>query len=189
MIMDTAENRLIPADNNLTTVEKLMKDIRRTPICRQLIPMEANTGWPIPSKKNGRVYITLPYYGAQIKEKGKTILYPPLALLTVDCQTMTVVNYVNTRYTNPWPEGNWQEPAGYFPHEAIRTMSISEYKDKKHQIMGLYDILIRCLIDGKNLDREADDKLSKLLILMMEPDLKPFYKSISPGFFGHYLKE
>lgn len=172
-----------------TMIEELIKSIRNMPIFRQLVPMEAVSGWPVPIKRNGRVYVTIPFHGAQNKEKGKTILYAPFALITVDYCTKMVVEYVNTRYKNSWTEGNWKTAVGYFPHEEITKMTIREYKEQKKELMYLYDIIIKCLLEGINLDVKVDKKFSELLGILMEPSLKPFYSSISPKFFGHFLKE
>jgi len=187
--MSELESHSLSVENSFISIEKIVKDIRKTPLFRQVVPMEAVTGWPIPLRKNGRVFIILPFYGAQNKEKGKTILYPPLALITVDCITMVVVEYISTRFKNSWPDGNWETAAGYFPHEAISKMTIREYKNLKQQLMGLYDILIKCLIDGTELDAEVDAKFSEILGILMEPNLIPFYKAIRPSFFGHFLKD
>lgn len=187
-MVDSIANRKDETDN-LSSIEILIKNVRKSPIFKQLVPMEAVSGWPIPMIKNKRAYVMLPFYGAQNQEKGKTELYPPLGVITVDCLTMAVVKYVNLRYENPWPEGKWQDTAGYFPHEAISKMTIREYKAKKKQLMSLYDTIIKCSIDGKKLDVETDAQFSKILSVLMEPSLKPFYQAISPGFFNHFLKD
>lgn len=186
---ETIADSKITEAKNLSSIEILVKNVRKTPIFKQLVPMEAVSGWPIPSRRNNRVYVTLPFYGAQNQEKGKTALYPPLALITVDCLTLAVVKYVNMRYDNPWPQGNWQEIAGYFPHEAISKMTIREYKAKKKELMFLYDKIIQCLINGKQLDADTDAKFSAILTVMMEPGLKPFYQAINPNFFNHFIKD
>lgn len=186
---ETIENIKSTETNQLSNIEILIKTIRRTPIFKQLVPMEAVSGWPIPVKRNGRVYVVLPFYGAQAQKKGKTILYPPLALITVDCMTMVVVKYINMRFENSWPSGKWQEAAGHFPHEAICKMTVREYKAQKRQLMFLYDTIINCLIDGKKLDPQTDAQFAKIMSIMMEPGLKPFYQAISPRFFDHFAQE
>ncbi len=174
--------------NEKTGVEQILRNVKTMPIYKQLIPMEAISGWLIPFRKGGRTYITIPYCGAMPLKPGKTKLYPPLALLTIDVQTGIPVQYVNTRYSNPWPEGKWSEAAGSFPHDAIAKMLVHEYKEKRARLKAIYDEMISCMNDDRELDPALDREFHDIINLLVDPGLKPFYTAIAPGFFGRYFK-
>src|SRR3712207_2891537 len=64
--------------------EALLREVRQTPLFRQLVPMEAGIGWPIPVRRvdgegQRRVYLRLPLYGYRpTPVRGQSaILYPP----------------------------------------------------------------------------------------------------------------
>src|SRR5437588_5832268 len=117
-------------ENRLRMVD-ISDKIRQTTIFRELVPQEAGIGWPIPLRKLGLVYVTLPFYGyIYNREQNRTDLFPPFATMTVNWQNLIPVEYVNLRFRNPWPEGKWEEQAGVFPHPAITHLSVGQYQKK-----------------------------------------------------------
>lgn len=175
---------------NTNRIEDLMHTIRKTPLYRQLIPLEAGVGWPIPLRRNKKVYVTLPFFGqAHDPHTHETILYPPFALITFDWSNQTPVEYVNLRFRNPWPEGNWEERAGTFPHAAIAHFSIGQYRDRRNELLALYDELLEALVHDETLPAEREASFSMLLRLLMEPSLEPYYRALGPKFFGHFLPD
>jgi hypothetical protein len=84
------------AMNAETTISKtgesrtatLLHSIRRTPLFRQLIPQEAGISWPwpLPSRRNGRAFATLPFFGLSHRrdESAGWDLHPPFATMTFD---------------------------------------------------------------------------------------------------------
>jgi hypothetical protein len=169
--------------------EELMKDIRQHPIYRQLVPMEAGVGWPIPLRKEGKVYVTLPFFGmTRTPEKGKTILSPPFAALTLSYPHQVVVEYVNLRFRNPLPELPWEGQVGTFPHPAVAQMKVSEYLEKRSELLAMYDEMLDKLAKGATFAPEWEARFKALLNLLMEPSLEPYYRALSPKFFDHFLK-
>lgn len=173
-------------DRNDPMIE-VMKKIRRTPLFRELVPMEAGVGWPIPVRKQGQVYVTFPFFGYSAKGKGETELRPPFATITLDWNTKRPVEYVNLRFRNPWPEGKWNEPAGTFPHEAIAKKTGEEYLELRTELLGLYDELIAKLAAAEPVPESLDRRFGELLRLLIEPSLVPFYRALGPRFFDHFL--
>ena len=121
-------------------MEQLMLDIRKTPLFRQVVPMEAQIGWPIPLRREGKVYVTLPFFGANTKSPGKTVLFPPFAKMTLEWSNLLIVEYVNFRFQNPFVDGKWEQSVGTFPHPAVAQMSVGEYQEKRHQLLTMYDL-------------------------------------------------
>lgn len=169
---------------NDTKIEGLIDYVRKTSLFKQVIPMEAAAGWPVPVVENNEIYVLLPFYASSVQMKGNTVLYPPVCTITVKWSNKNIVEFVNLRYNNNLPEGRWDKPAGRFPHDAVSKMTVREYKDKKKQLMELYDKLF----DGNGvLTGEDDSRFKGLLTTLMEPALLSFYGSFNPEFFKKYF--
>jgi hypothetical protein len=176
------------------TTEQAMAEIRKMPLFRQLVPMEAAIGWPMPLRKeqNGitKVYVTFPFFGMTPKpDKGLTILYPPFATLTVDWATLVPVEYVSLRFNNPWPEERWEGEVGTFPHPAVASMTTAEYKIKRSELLAMYDEMFSRLGQNQPFPAEWKTRFSNLLRLLMEPSLEPYYRALAPKFFERFLGE
>lgn len=166
----------------------VLNTIRQTTIFRELIPQESGIGWPLPLRKSGGIYVTLPFYGYEYnKEKNQTALFPPFATLTINWQNQVPVEYVNLRFRNPWPEGNWEEQAGIFPHPAAAHLSVSQYEQKRKELLTMYDDILVTLAQGGIFTAEWKAAFRDLLRTLMEPGLEPFYRALAPKFFDHFL--
>lgn len=173
---------------NRNSIEDLIQHIRKMPLFRQLVPQEAGIGWPIPLRKAGKVYVTFPCFGfARTAEQGKTALYPPFALLTVTWTNWIPVEYVNLRFRNPWPEGQWEGQVGEFPHEAVAHLTVSQYREQRHALLGMYDEMLDRLAQGSSFDPAWEARFGHLLRLLMEPSLEPYYRVLGSKFFAHFL--
>lgn len=170
------------------TTEQTMDDMRKMPLFRQLVPAEAGIGWPVPLRKENRIYVTFPFFGKSSKgEEGKTVLYPPIATLTLDWATLVPVEYVALRFNHPWPEGNWEAPLGTFPHPAIAQVSVAQYKAKRSELLALYDEMFRRLAQNQPFPVDWKTRFSTLLSLLIEPPLVPYYRALAPRFYERFL--
>jgi hypothetical protein len=176
------------ATETKSKTEALMEAVRAMPLFRQLVPMEAGIGWPIPLRKEGNVYATLPCYGmAPSAEAKMTVLHPPFAAITLAWSNHVPVEYVNLRFRNPWPEGRWGESAGSFPHAAVAGLRVAEYTAKRRELLRLYDELFHKLGGGEPFPPQWCDEFSRSLRLLMEPPLEPYYRALGPKFFERFL--
>lgn len=166
----------------------LMEDIRKTPIYRQVIPLEANIGWPIPSRRKKRVFVTLPFFSVErVPANKETRLYPPFATITLDWLNQAPVEYVDLRYRNPWSETDWEQPVGIFPHPAVTEFSKGQYEELRTRLLSMYDHLMETLSKNKSLAPEWKTEFSFLLRLLMEPSLEPYYRLLGQNFFETFL--
>lgn len=173
---------------SISKTEKLIKGIRKTPLFREHIPMEAGIGWPIPLRKEGKLYVILPCFGFNnTNQTGKTALFPPFATITVDWSKLEPVGYNNLRENNPAPELSWDKQAGIFPHQAVAQMTIGEYKQKRSQLLGMYDEMFEILETSGEFSSEWVVGFSTLLRTLMEPELELYYRVLAPTFFEHFL--
>jgi len=169
--------------------ERLFDELRNTPLFRQLVPMEAGIGWPIPLRRDGRVYVTLPLFSFGTGASGgKQIqLYPPFASVTLNWATQRPVKYVTFRFEAPWTLGPSAEPVGIFPHDAIAKLSIGAYTERRKELLGLYDELCESLAGKGAFTAERSARFSELLRQLIEPSLEPFYRTLGPKFFERFL--
>ena len=167
----------------------LVETVRRTPIFNHLVPQEAGVGWPLPVRPGGRggaLYVTLPFFGITPDPAGgPTKLYPPFSTLTLKWSNGLPVEYLDLRFRNPWP-GDWEGLAGVFPHAAVAGMSVREYEAAKVELFRLYDEMFDRLDRGDSIPGEFAGGFGKLLRLLLEPPLEPFYRVLAPKFFDRF---
>jgi hypothetical protein len=167
---------------------QVMESLRNTPIFRQLIPQEAAIGWPVPVRKKGRVYVTFFLFGrAYQPEKQQSALYPPFAALTFNWEKQRLVKFVDLLFEHPWPEGNWQDQVGTFPHTEIAQLSVSEYEARRKELFSMYDEMLQWLREGRSFPAAWRQRFGERLRVLMEPALEPFYRALEPRFFTHFL--
>ncbi len=167
---------------------QVMQDIRRMPLVRQLVPQEAGISWPMPLRKEGRIYVTFAFFGMFYQqEQQQTALFPPFATLTLNRVNLLPVEYVNLRFRNPWPAGNWEAQADIFPHAGLAHLSIGQYQQKREELLSMYDEMMATLAEGGTFAPEWTAAFRRLLRLLMEPGMVPFYRALAPRFFAHFL--
>jgi hypothetical protein len=165
---------------------ELMREVRRMPIFHQLVPAEAGVGWPLPSRKAGRLYLTLPFFGMPpTGTKGETPLYPPFATMTLDWHTAKPVAYSDLHATRPWPPIAVR--VGTFPHAEVRRLKRAEYLRLREELLRLCDEVFASLAGGSRLRRESVSRYRELWRLLMEPSLEPYYRHLAPGFTERFL--
>ncbi|WP_199840142.1 hypothetical protein [Streptomyces viridochromogenes] len=171
-------------------MEQLTRDIRKTPLFRQLVPHEAAVGWPIPFRKPGKVYVTLAFFGmSAVPGQSGTQIFPPLSMVTVDWTTQRPVEYIDLRFRHPWPDDRVNGQVGVFPHQAVRHMSVDDYRRARADLMAMYDRLLASMIDGEQLPADWVEEFSQQLRILMEPGLEPYYRALSPSFFSRFLPD
>lgn len=187
---------MVTADSTVeagSRTSRTMGSLRNTPLFRSLIPMEAGIGWPIPTVPTGvgaagRVWMRLPLFGMlPSHEPGvASVLYPPFATVSLDWQSLKIVEYVDLQAKGTWPSSVWERPAGTFPHPAVEGTT-SDYTSLRNALLDRYDELFE-LING---DRQPSDEwvrgFGELLATVVEPDLLPYFRDLGPKFFEKYL--
>jgi hypothetical protein len=176
------------AEQTSSRTELLIKGVRKMTFFRQLVPQEAGVGWPIPLRKEGKIYVTLPFFGfSPTAEAGRTQLYPPLAIATLDWSNQLLVEYVNLRFRPPAPELDWTKQVGTFPHPGISQMTVREYRQLRQELLSMYDQMFDLLGQNNPLSPEWSQRFSDLLNTLVEPPLIPYYRALNPKFFARFL--
>lgn len=169
--------------------EQLTRDIRKTALFRQQVPQEAGVGWPMPFRRqDGRVYVTLLFFGYVPDRAARaTKIFPPLAVITVDWERWRAVEYLDLRYRHPWPDDQCEEQVGVYPHPAVAELSVAEYRKLRSELFGAYDELLEHLVSGTAFPPDLVARFGEQLRVLMEPGLEPYYRLLSPSFFGRFL--
>lgn len=171
----------------------LMEGVRQMPLFRQLAPMESGVGWPIPVRHRpgwtGKtaVYLRLPLFGLQQSSDRTrpTVLYPPFATITLNWATGRPVEYADLRFTRPWPIHGRQSPVGEFPHEAVRAMSVGEYRKARDRLLELYDGMLDELRDERTFADSGE--FTEYFGTLLEPALLPYYRALGGRFVERFL--
>jgi hypothetical protein len=169
----------------------MVEALRRTPMYRQLVPMEAVTGWPWPLRgADGALHLAVPLLGARVGPGGgPATLRPPFARITVRWRTGLPVEYVDHRFSNPWPEADWTAPCGSFPHAALEGLGRGDYLTLVARAYALLDEAFDALEARAPVPPALDAELASLLRRLVHPGLAPFYLALAPGFFRGRVPE
>lgn len=172
-----------PKPEPSTRTGKLAVAVRRMPIVRQLIPMEAMLGWPIPVARRDGTAVKFPFVGMQhVRRDGVSAeLFPPLASITLDWSTGRPVEYVDLRWQRPGGDLPWAGVAAQFPHEAVRG-PIADYLAKKERLYALTDAVLEAASAGRGVPGAEVTEYRELLATLVEPGLLPYYRAIAPKF-------
>jgi hypothetical protein len=171
-------------DRSRSRTGALLQEVRRQPLFRQLVPMEAGIGWPIPVRRKPRVYLRLPLFGLH-REDGRTLLSPPFATVTVDTDTGRPAEYQDLRFTRPWDPAGQPPSVGEFPHDAVRAMSTGDYAKARERLLECYDGLVASLVDDSPFVEL--EEFAELLGRLVEPSLLPYFRALGPRFYERFL--
>jgi hypothetical protein len=179
-----------PETEPRSRTEQFLQAFRRMPLVRQVIPQEAGIGWPLPRRKDGKLYVIWPFYGfAPTARAGHTDLFPVFATVTVDWGTKSVVEFVDFRYAGRLPRDERPRPVGQFPHPAVAGFTVGEYRKAKGDLLALYDRLFEVLAAGGEFDPAFLTQFGELFARMLEPAFEQQYREIAAPFMSRFFGE
>ena len=164
-------------------LDDALNRIRQSSIYRSLVPMQAGTGWPVPIRRRGKMYLCIPFFGMQHARGGQPVLiYPPFATITVAWPSLNPVEYVDLRWKNVWDEKEYANPAGTFPHPSVSGLKLSEYNNLRQRLMDHYESMLNNTIDESGLT-----EFSELISKLIEPCLLRYYRNLFPKFYNFFI--
>lgn len=169
-------------------MENLIKEVRKSSLFRSLIPMECETGWPLPSVREGILYITIPFFNVTKEGTGRFNLFPFSHAVTIRWDDGKIVQYINYRYENPFSIKNFNEAVGIFPHDEIKSLKTKEYEEKKMELMNLYDEMFGKIAKGENVDKSVKESFARVFSLLTNPGHGQLYSTLAPNFCKRFLK-
>ena len=182
-------------DQAASRTGQLHHELRRMPLFRQLAPMEAGIGWPIPVRHrpgwrgHTSIYVRIPLFGFGSRA-GQTRLYPPFAIITLAWpapgRRPRPLEYADLRFTRKWAKSGTPEPVGTFPHDAVRG-TVADYLTARGRLFELYDEMMDALQEEKPFTEPSYGEFRSLLRTLMEPSLESYYRELAPGFCREFL--
>ncbi len=147
-----------------------------------LTTLEAVPSLPIPTIINDKPYLTIFFFiGKRLNKNEKMKIHRPIIKFIININTYKIVNYINYYVIDEFPESDWEEWIGEFPHDSISEMTLAEYKQDKNKLIQRFDGAINDLMTGNN-NFELKDEFSKNFYRICEPALLPFIKQAAPNF-------
>jgi hypothetical protein len=182
------------ADPAVPRSEALCRELRRSRVFHQLVPMESGIGWPLPvvTVQDGapRVYARMPLFALRPDPAGGADVFPPFATVSADWSTGRLVEYTDLRFKEPYrSRREWSRPVGRFPHPAVAGLTTVAYLDLRTRLFGLYDELFDELARGRHPAGGWSMEFGSLLGRLLEPALTPHYRQLAPKFLGRHLPE
>lgn len=152
------------------------------------LPLGYVNGYPVITVKNGRVCLVVPYLKyKKTGEVDKTLVYPIRYLVTYSVKDGVVTSVEDLAENKGFAGFDFSAPVGYFRHDAIKELTKTAYSEKQSRLYQLYDCFIDALTEKKNFQAKALHEMKELLSLLIEPSLKPVYKTLYPNFYKNCI--
>ena len=154
--------------------------------CR--LPMGYTAGYPVLAVKNDRLCMTVPFLKYKMTGKvDKTLVYPIRYLITMTLPERSIVGFEDLSVNPVFAKVDFERPIGYFRHEAVKSMTKAQYNDSRALLFSMYDKIIDTVLYDSDYTLEDDERFRELLVIMLEPSLRPIYRVIDKDFYNKYL--
>ena len=172
-----------------SNIASLLKEVKNGTFMRACnIPMGYSSGYPTVRILNGTPCLTIPYLRYKITGVvDKTLVFPVRYAITVSLVSNSVVKFEDFAFNRSFAKVDFNKPIGLFRHEAIKKFNKVQYEAEKEKLYALYNKIIDCKINKTPCSPDDEAAFKKLLGILVEPSLKPFYKVIDSGFFDEYM--
>ena len=172
----------------MKTVEILKSLKTNSFILNSNIPMGYTPGIPMMTFRNEEPCLVIPFLKYQITgEVDKTRVFPPRYVIFVTIKNRIVVKYEDLIYNCRFEGINFEKPVGLFRHTAIRHLKKDEYNSMRRQLYSLLDRLACSMMREQEFDEIDSMSLKRLMGILLEPSIKPFYHAIDKSFFESYI--
>jgi hypothetical protein len=162
-------------------IAALMDGLRRTPIGRELMPMEAAVACPIPYRTQGKTYVILPFYTRVPAQSGHYAVFPWTAAFTFDWLTQQLVEYQDFRFKSAWTADAFSEPLTFVPSFG------PEQVERSLQLFSMYDQLLDNLSLQGELPPFWMPMFKELLREFVVPEHHGYYRHAAPKFYERFL--
>lgn len=152
------------------------------------IPLGYSSGFPVLQIRNDCLCVTFPYLKYQTTgEVDKTLVYPIRYAITLELPTEKIISFEDYEYKEEYKKIDFDKPVGFFRHEAIKDLNKKEYFEARKQLMLEYDKVINSIFGNSKYTRTDEERMRKLLKMLIEPSLLPMYRVIDKDFYEKYL--
>jgi len=167
------------------TMQEFLKLLNNSETVRKLVPLGLGMGLPMLNIVGDTLCVTVPYYKSVPRKDDKTLIFPTENIIIAKWPTGNILEFRSLRYDKEYQKIDFDKPVGTFRHEAVKQWNRGEYQKKKLELYCMYDTFISSLFSDELYTGEED--FSKLLGMIMEPSLRPFYKKIGREFYNKFV--
>lgn len=174
---------------NEISLNEIIREVQRSKfVSCCAMPLGYKPALPVLKILNSKLCLVIPFVRYKITgEVDKTQVFPIKYTVTVLLPEAKPIAFEDFTYKPEFKDVSFGEPIGLFRHDSIKQFSKYEYAQKREELFGMYEKIIASLIYGENYTQEDDAEFSKLLNIMLEPSLKPFYEAIDSDFYNKYI--
>lgn len=173
----------------VASIEQIQSNLKKNDFllnCK--IPMGYSHGIPILQIKNGCLCVCFPYLKYQTTgEVDKTLVFPIRYAVTLELPTEKIVGFEDYEYKDIFKNIDFDKPAGFFRHDAIKKYNKQQYAALRKELMGEYDKVINAVLGNAEYRFSDEQRMRELLQLLLEPSLLPMYRAIDSDFYNKYL--
>lgn len=177
--------------NSDFSTKELIRGLKTNEFIRSSsMPMGYVAGLPILCILNGNLCMKVPFLKYKITgEVDKTYVYPIKYVATVLVPENAVVSFEDMSLHFAFANVKFSDPIGTFRHEAVKDLDKKAYETMRSELYDEYDNIVKCLVNGKRYTLNDESRFRRLLNMLLEPSLRPFYKAINLDFANKYLSE
>jgi len=125
-------------------------------------------------------WLSLVLKTAPMREKKRTALFRPMAMVMTAANTGLVVRYDNFRIGHdPFSTVAWDTPVAMFPHQGIGELSYSDLADQEANLMAAYGATGESFRKTGVLPQSFRD----MYVRLCHPVVLPYLKHLAPQFF------
>lgn len=172
-------------------IAETLKEIRTSNFIHNCnIPLGYTNGLPILQIKNDKLCVLIPYLMYKVTgEPDKTLVLPVKYTVTVSLPDRNIVAFEDLSIDPIFKNVNFSKPIGYFRHESIKKLGKNEYKEKRAELLAMYDKIASAILYGEPYSEEDDKAFRELLNIIIEPSVKPIYRALDADFCNKYFTE
>ena len=167
-------------------IKEIISAVNNGRFRKSSIPTQLASGWPSIHYIGKTLCVTIPYFSRAIKN-DKVLLYPLYCSVTVPLGNIErIMDFTVYRYHPDWMGVNYDQPCGYFRHDALKNVTRSQYQQMRTQLFEYYDILIAQMVSGMEIKVNTD--MINLFTQLMEPCHFEQYLRINKQFYSNFCK-
>ena len=169
--------------------EEVFKSLKTNEVLLNNRPLGYTHGLPMISHRNGTSCLVIPYLKYQMTgQVDKTRVFPPRFVVTVIMNNGCVVKYEDLAFDYRFQKIEFNKPVGLFRHAAIRQLNKEGYLRMRGQLYESLDRLGGSMMGDWEFSENDSMTLSRLISVLLEPSVKPFYHAIDKIFYETYIQ-
>ena len=190
-------------------LQQFIKDLNKNAFVKACnIPMDYKASYPIFFKKQGEVFLTVPFRKRKkttrdeefaVFPAGYTVTFRLFVLTDLPQHIKEItgkeegyagaaaVAFETLRYHEDMQTLSFDKPIDLFPHPALKELGSEEYRDAVGRVYAAYDAVLNDLLGIEACAGIDKVELQQLLSVLVEPVTKSVYERLDKDFAQTYL--